>query len=182
MNIAVTEWNGEIVFLRKLVPGPADKSYGIEVARLAGVPKSVTQRAKEILGRLEAGSEYLRPAAKQQARRGTRLLPGLGKKEAHSEETTKTPERHPILEELERIDPEGMTPLQALQTLAQWKECWGCRETEDRGQTTEGQGPRTKDQGQREELGNQSTDVADRSPEENAPEPERGGPSEAGGA
>jgi len=53
MNIAIKEWNNDIVFLRKLVPGPADKSYGVEVARLAGVPNSVVQRAKEILQGLE---------------------------------------------------------------------------------------------------------------------------------
>lgn len=52
-NIAIKEWKGDIVFLRRLVPGPADRSYGIEVARLAGVPASVVSRAKEILTALE---------------------------------------------------------------------------------------------------------------------------------
>ncbi len=146
MNIAVKEWNGEIVFLRKLVPGPADKSYGIEVARLAGVPRSVTQRAKEILGRLEAGSEHLRPAASRRSKASTRLLPGLGDKKAPSEGSGESPEReHPMLAELREMDPEAMTPLQALQTLARWKERWdgqgsevGEQRTEDRGQRTEG--------------------------------------------
>jgi DNA mismatch repair protein MutS len=138
MNIAVKEWNGEIVFLRKLVPGPADKSYGIEVARLAGVPKPVTQRAKEILARLEAGSEYLRPAAQRQARTGSKLLPGIssGKREERQPPEEKR-DSHPLLTELERIDPEDMTPLQALQTLAEWKQRWGKRRTENGGQKTE---------------------------------------------
>src|SRR4030095_16813698 len=52
-NIAVREWNEEIIFLRKIVPGGADKSYGIQVARLAGLPKEILDRAKEILSHLE---------------------------------------------------------------------------------------------------------------------------------
>jgi DNA mismatch repair protein MutS len=53
-NVAVREWNDQIVFLRKIQPGAADKSYGIQVARLAGLPKSLIERAKEILANLEA--------------------------------------------------------------------------------------------------------------------------------
>ncbi|MEI8043473.1 MAG: DNA mismatch repair protein MutS [Verrucomicrobiota bacterium] len=52
-NVAVREWHDQIVFLRKIVEGGTDKSYGIQVARLAGVPKAVLERAKEILGNLE---------------------------------------------------------------------------------------------------------------------------------
>ena len=53
---AVKEWQDEIVFVRRVVPGAADRSYGIQVARLAGMPPEVVQRAREILGGLEAGS------------------------------------------------------------------------------------------------------------------------------
>ncbi len=52
-NVAVREWNDKIIFLRKIVPGGADKSYGIQVARLAGLPKEILDRAKEILAHLE---------------------------------------------------------------------------------------------------------------------------------
>src|SRR6059058_2351955 len=52
-NVAVREWNEQIIFLRKIVPGGADKSYGIQVARLAGLPKEILDRAKEILAHLE---------------------------------------------------------------------------------------------------------------------------------
>ncbi len=52
-NVAVREWNDDIIFLRKILPGPADKSYGIQVAKLAGLPKPIIDRAKEILGHLE---------------------------------------------------------------------------------------------------------------------------------
>ena len=52
-NVAVREWNDQIIFLRKIIPGGADKSYGIQVARLAGLPKEILDRAKEILSHLE---------------------------------------------------------------------------------------------------------------------------------
>ena len=53
-NVAVREWNDQIIFLRKIIPGGADKSYGIQVARLAGLPDEILARAKEILAHLEA--------------------------------------------------------------------------------------------------------------------------------
>jgi DNA mismatch repair protein MutS len=52
-NVAVREWNEQIIFLRKIIPGGADKSYGIQVARLAGLPKEILERAKNILSHLE---------------------------------------------------------------------------------------------------------------------------------
>ena len=56
-NIAVREWNDQIIFLRKIVAGAADKSYGIQVARLAGLPGEIVSRAKEILTHLEDNVE-----------------------------------------------------------------------------------------------------------------------------
>jgi DNA mismatch repair protein MutS len=53
LNVAVREWNEQIIFLRKIIPGGADKSYGIQVARLAGLPKEILERAKDILAHLE---------------------------------------------------------------------------------------------------------------------------------
>ncbi len=53
-NVAVREWNDDVIFLRKIVPGPADQSYGIQVARLAGLPEQILKRSREILGNLEA--------------------------------------------------------------------------------------------------------------------------------
>jgi len=52
-NVAVREWNEQIIFLRKIVPGGADKSYGIQVARLAGLPREILDRARDILAHLE---------------------------------------------------------------------------------------------------------------------------------
>jgi DNA mismatch repair protein MutS len=54
-NIAVKEWDDRIIFLRKLIPGGTSRSYGIQVARIAGMPQAVVERAKEILGNLEGG-------------------------------------------------------------------------------------------------------------------------------
>ncbi|MDA8634596.1 DNA mismatch repair protein MutS, partial [Verrucomicrobiales bacterium] len=70
-NIAVREWNDQIIFLRQIVPGPADKSYGIQVARLAGLPDSIISRAKEILTGLEGENLPLEesPPSKKQAPR-----------------------------------------------------------------------------------------------------------------
>src|ERR1051325_6901511 len=56
LNVAVREWNEQIIFLRKIIPGGADKSYGIQVARLAGLPKEILDRVKEILAHLESSS------------------------------------------------------------------------------------------------------------------------------
>jgi len=63
-NVAVREWNEDIIFLHKILPGPADKSYGIQVARLAGLPRPVVDRAKHILSHLELHS--VKPEAKKQ--------------------------------------------------------------------------------------------------------------------
>jgi DNA mismatch repair protein MutS len=63
-NVAVREWNEQIIFLRKILAGAADKSYGIQVARLAGLPQDVLSRAHEILNRLETGSP-LQPDANE---------------------------------------------------------------------------------------------------------------------
>jgi DNA mismatch repair protein MutS len=71
LNVAVREWNEQIIFLRKIIPGGADKSYGIQVARLAGLPKEVLDRAKEILAHLETSSRattQTKPRAKRSAR------------------------------------------------------------------------------------------------------------------
>ncbi len=67
-NVAVREWNDQIVFLRKIVEGGTDKSYGIQVARLAGVPKAVLERAKEILRNLEESELTPEGTVRQQAR------------------------------------------------------------------------------------------------------------------
>ena len=71
-NVAVREWNEEIIFLHKILPGAADKSYGIQVARLAGLPKPVVERAKSILSHLELHS--VKPDAKKQGPKAKNMV------------------------------------------------------------------------------------------------------------
>ncbi len=74
LNVAVREWNDQIIFLRKIIPGGADKSYGIQVARLAGLPKEILDRAKDILAHLE-NSSHETAATKPRSRRSTKSMP-----------------------------------------------------------------------------------------------------------
>ncbi|MDO9082157.1 MAG: DNA mismatch repair protein MutS, partial [Humidesulfovibrio sp.] len=117
LNIAVREWKGDIVFLRKLVPGPADKSYGIEVARLAGVPQAVVQRAREILASLEEKSQNERSGTSQAIQARQSLLPGMA---SRPEPQVPEPES-PVLVELRRLDLNELSPLAALTLLHEWK-------------------------------------------------------------
>jgi len=118
LNIAVKEWKGDIVFLRRLVPGPADRSYGVEVARLAGVPRGVVDRAREILANLEEKSQDNRSRGAVE-RASQTLLPGFG---APPIEIREELTEHPIVTQLVELDVDGMTPIQALMLLNQWKD------------------------------------------------------------
>ncbi|HEX7049273.1 MAG TPA: DNA mismatch repair protein MutS [Longimicrobiales bacterium] len=112
-NVAVRETGDDIVFLRRLEPGGADRSYGIQVARLAGLPAAVLERAREILLELEGahagGGEGL-------GRRG-RLRPRSGA--SHDQLSLFQPPEPPVLQRLRSLDVEGLTPLQALNLLAE---------------------------------------------------------------
>ena len=114
-NIAVKEWNDEIIFLRKLVAGGTNRSYGIQVARLAGIPRNVILRAKKILARIEAGkltahSAAIREASPPSNRVNERQL-SLFRKPADA-----------IIERLAALDVSEMTPLQALNYLDELRE------------------------------------------------------------
>nr|WP_096205440.1 DNA mismatch repair protein MutS [Candidatus Methanoperedens nitroreducens] len=107
-HIAVKEEGNDLVFLRKIVPGATDRSYGIHVARLAGVPLKVTQRAREILKEVEDGSAIRR--GKDSSRYTQLMLFG-------SEEAKESP----VVEELKNLNVDAMTPLEALNALAALK-------------------------------------------------------------
>ena len=106
LNVAVKEYDGEVAFLHKIVPGAADKSYGIHVARLAGVPQPVNDRAAEILNQLES-SNGSHPAV---ARPKPVQL------------TLFSPMDHPLLDEIRELELEGLTPLDALKRIEQWQQ------------------------------------------------------------
>jgi DNA mismatch repair protein MutS len=108
-HFAVKETKNEVVFLRKLIPGATDKSYGIHVARLAGIPKKVTERAESIL--TETMNRDVPSGTRPQ--RYTQILL------FDNDSTTKTAAQHPALDELARINPDEMTPLQALAKIAE---------------------------------------------------------------
>ena len=107
-HVAVKEWNDEIIFLHKVRPGGTDRSYGIQVARLAGLPPAVISRARKILAELEshpASIASIAPGAPPQAQLG--LFP-------HATD--------PLLKELAALDVSSLTPLQALNLLAEWQQ------------------------------------------------------------
>jgi DNA mismatch repair protein MutS len=102
LSVAVTEWKGDIVFLRQIVPGPASRSYGVEVARLAGVPPPVVARARALLGGLEAGQG---PAARKPETPASQLSLFAAADDQ-------------LRRELAVLEPDRLTPLEALATLA----------------------------------------------------------------
>jgi DNA mismatch repair protein MutS len=114
-NVAVREWQDQVVFLHKIVPGGTDKSYGVHVARLAGVPREVVDRATEILADLESahldseGRPRLAPVAPGPSVRTVQLTLFEGAESA-------------ITQELRRLDLDKMTPLEALNKLREFKE------------------------------------------------------------
>jgi DNA mismatch repair protein MutS len=103
-NVAVSESDGKVVFLHKIIPGGADRSYGIHVAQLAGLPKPVIQRANEILRQLEESS-------------GTTL-----KQDSVSQQQLALfPENNALLDAFNDLDINSLTPIEALNLLYEWK-------------------------------------------------------------
>jgi DNA mismatch repair protein MutS len=124
LNIAVKEWKGDVIFLRRLVPGPADRSYGIEVARLAGVPRPVVARAREILAGLEKKGKQLRGETVRAITENQPLLPGLPTPREACPEQDNTADS-PFLEKIRELDVDRLTPLEALNLLHEWKKALG---------------------------------------------------------
>jgi len=116
LNITVQEWGGQILFLRKLAPGPANKSYGIQVARLAGLPDEVIARAREVLANLEAGEwdALGRPVLARSRRR--KNAPVTGQLDLFGSLNAAEPD--PLLRRLAGLDPNRLTPIEALQLLS----------------------------------------------------------------
>jgi DNA mismatch repair protein MutS len=115
-SVEVKEVGDQVLFLHRLVAGGADRSYGIEVGRLAGLPPEVLDRARKLLALFE-GEQIVSALGrttqrKQEGRRGSR---GLGEESGESKQLGLfSSTTHPIIEELMRTDPNSMTPLEAL--------------------------------------------------------------------
>ena len=110
-NIAVREWNDQVIFLRKIIPGGASHSYGIQVARLAGLPQGVIERSKEILLNLEKGefsAEGLPRIAKGKRSVVAEPSPQLSLFDTNADR---------IIRRLEEINIAAITPLEALNLL-----------------------------------------------------------------
>jgi len=111
-HVSVKETGGSVVFLRRVEPGAADRSYGIEVAKLAGLPNEVVVRAREVLAEHESAehrlSSHLTPGSSTEPERPTQL-------------TIFTPLSQPVLEKLREVDLDRLTPLEALNLLAELK-------------------------------------------------------------
>lgn len=132
-TVAIKEWNDQIIFLRRVVEGGADKSYGIQVARLAGLPKPVIERAREVLANLEQAefNELGEPVAASPSGGGRDANAG-GKKRGNgsSGETADTPppqlglfasEAGLLFKEIADLNLDGMTPLEAMNKLHELK-------------------------------------------------------------
>ena len=114
-NIAVKEWGDRIIFLRKIMEGGTNRSYGIQVARIAGVPEEVIDRAKEILNNLEKGE--FDEIGMPRIARGRRSSP-----KNKAQLSLFIDEDDVVINELKTLDILNMTPLEALQKLSAWKE------------------------------------------------------------
>ncbi|MFO1093415.1 MAG: DNA mismatch repair protein MutS [Planctomycetaceae bacterium] len=112
-NVAVREQGGDVIFLHRIVPGAADRSYGIHVARLAGVPRDVIERADVILDRLEADHHD---------ESGRTTIPARKRRNRSRQLALFVDESHPLLEELKSLDLETLSPLAALQELHRMRE------------------------------------------------------------
>jgi len=114
-HVSVREWKDEVVFLRKIVPGPSDRSYGIHVAKLAGLPRDVIDRAREILFNLEkqeldeTGLPRLARRARPSGDRSQLMLFAEDRESALLRE---------LKEEIDGLDLASLTPLEALNILA----------------------------------------------------------------
>ena len=116
-NIAVKEWNDKIIFLHKIVPGGVSHSYGIQVAQLAGLPKAVIERSREILANLETGEldEVGQPKlAYSKAERKEQI-------DVNQLQLFHQAGDHPVIEELKAANVEVMTPIEALNLLHKLK-------------------------------------------------------------
>ena len=103
-NVAVSEADNKVVFLHKIIPGGADRSYGIHVAQLAGLPSPVIQRANEIMTELEKTSG-----------RAVKINP------QSAQQVALFPETNPLLDEIKGLDVNSLSPIEALNKLFEWQ-------------------------------------------------------------
>ena len=118
VHVAVKEWGDQVVFLHRIAEGAADRSYGIHVAQLAGLPEPVLERAREVLAELESERtvEHLEHPARRR---------GAPREAGRTELAAVRAAPHPLEASCDALEPEPLTPLEALNLLAEWKKKWG---------------------------------------------------------
>jgi DNA mismatch repair protein MutS len=110
-TVRVKEWQGDVVFLHEVLPGSADRSYGIQVARLAGLPPTVIARAKSVLAKLEAQDRG------QTARALADDLPLFAVPSRAAAEPAMPSEAEKLFEAVKALQPDEMSPREALEAL-----------------------------------------------------------------
>ncbi|HOT36761.1 MAG TPA: DNA mismatch repair protein MutS [Candidatus Latescibacteria bacterium] len=122
-NVTVREWQDEVIFLRKIVRGGCDHSYGIHVAQMAGLPEKVIQRAREVLASLEEKDDSLHRELGAPGR--SEAEGGSAGGDADAEQiglfAPKPPPEHPIVEEIRKLDLMNMTPLEVMRAVDTWQ-------------------------------------------------------------
>lgn len=114
IHVGATEENGKLIFLHKILPGPADQSYGIHVAKLAGLPRAVLREASSMLKRLEAeGAREINPSSQQ--------LDLFSPVEVVEDNPLKT-EQEELLDEISQVNLNEKTPLEVMQLVADWQQ------------------------------------------------------------
>ena len=108
LSLRAKEWKDELVFLHDVQSGPADRSYGVQVAKLAGLPAKAVRRAEQVLKKLEAAPDAVE------------TLP-LFAAVADDAEAPQDPASHPALDLLDTIDPDALTPRDALDLIYRLK-------------------------------------------------------------
>jgi DNA mismatch repair protein MutS len=121
-NVAVKEWEDQVVFLHQIVPGAADKSYGIHVAQLAGVPRSVNDRAREVLAWLEAQHHSSEPTACGLAGASTTSNGQPAHPSTPWQLTLFGIEEHPLLDEIRAAELDELRPVEALELVHSWQQ------------------------------------------------------------
>jgi DNA mismatch repair protein MutS len=120
-NVLVQEHGGGVVFLHQIVEGPADKSYGIHVAQLAGVPRAVHERAAEVLADLESKAQSRGDTREATAARVS-PAPARAQRGRALQLTLFETRDHPIVDELRALDVDDLSPRAALELLQKWRE------------------------------------------------------------
>jgi DNA mismatch repair protein MutS len=111
-TMRVKEWQGQVVFLHEVAPGAAEGSYGIHVARLAGLPEAAIRRAEEVLETLEKGEQA---GTLQRLADDLPLFAAMAEKQQPAQPASQGP--GPVEQRLAGIDPDELTPKQALELL-----------------------------------------------------------------